>query len=171
MSEAGIIIGGALRVLNSLEADAVIGRYAIGGSIALLFYVEPFFTEDLDIFCHLPQTGTLLSLAPVYEHLGALGYEADGEFMEVEGVLVQFLLPPTALVEEALAAAVDVQVEGVPTRIFSYEHLLAIMAETNRPRDRAKIAVALDCAEPNYEKLNDVLHRYNLEVRWRKIIT
>lgn len=169
--EEGIVLGGALAVLNSLEADAVIGRYAIGGSIALLFYVEPFFTEDLDIFCHLPQTGTLLTLAPVYERLGALGYVADGEFMQVEGVLVQFLLPPTALVEEALSAAAVVQVEGVSTRIFSYEHLLAIMVETNRPRDRAKIAAALDCVEPDYEKLSDILHRYNLEERWRKITT
>lgn len=166
-----LVIGRALRILNALEVDGVIGRYAIGGSIALLFFVEPFFTEDLDIFCHLPRTGALFSLAPVYERLGSLGYSSDGEFMQVEGVLVQFLLPPTDLVEEALATAVDVHVEGVPTRIFQYEHLLAIMAETNRPRDRAKIAAALDCAEPDIEKLNDILGRYNLAERWRKIVT
>ncbi len=165
------IIGGALRILNSLESKGVIGRYAIGGSIALLFYVEPFFTEDLDIFCHLPQAGELLSLAPVYEQLHARGFSADGEYVQVEGVLVQFLIPPTPLVEEALQTAVDTQVEGVQTRIFQYEYLLAIMAETNRPRDRAKIAVALDCAEPDHAKLTEILGRYNLTERWLTVIT
>ena len=45
-----MVIGGALRVLNALEAEGTIGRYAIGGSIALLFYTEPLLTEDMDIF-------------------------------------------------------------------------------------------------------------------------
>ncbi|MBA3993622.1 MAG: hypothetical protein C0469_08850 [Cyanobacteria bacterium DS2.3.42] len=169
--DEALVIGGALRILNSLESDGVIGKYAIGGSIALLFYVEPFFTEDLDIFCHLPHTGTLFSLASAYERLGSLGYRADGEFIQIEGVLVQFLLPPTPLVEEALDAAIDVQVEGVPTRIFQYEHLLAIMAETHRPRDRAKVAAALDCATPDQEKLHQILARYNLVEKWTKIAT
>ena len=134
--------------------------------MGLLFYVEPFFTDDLDIFCHIPQTGLLVDLAPLYRHLAKLGYEAEGECAAIEGVHVQFLVPPTKLVEEALENAVEKSAEGVPTRVFQYEHLLAIMAETGRPRDRAKIAAALDSAQPDEAKLQDILKRYNLLGKW-----
>ncbi|HEY9787853.1 MAG TPA: hypothetical protein V6D17_20870 [Candidatus Obscuribacterales bacterium] len=163
------IIGDALRVLNSLEAEGIVESYAIGGSIGLLFYVEPLLTDDLDIFCHIPQSGLLASLAPVYKRLEEMGYQSDGECISIEGVRVQFLLPPTPLVEEALQQAIEQDVEDVRTRVFRYEYLLAVMAETNRPRDRAKIAAALDSADPDQTKLTDILTRYNLLDRWRMI--
>ena len=141
-----------------------------GPAVGLLFYAEPILTEDLDIFCHVESSGQLISLAPLYEHLQSRGYMPDGEFIVIEGVLVQFLIPPTDLVEEALTEAQDVEVEGVKTRVFQFEHLLAIMAETNRPRDRMKIAAALDCRNPNEERLAKILERYNLVNRWRNIV-
>ncbi len=155
--------------MNSLEKNGLIARYAIGGAVALLFYVEPFLTEDLDIFCHLPSQGSLVSLAPIYAHLEKLGFRPDGEFMTIEGVLVQFLVPPTALVEEALENAIETQVEGVFTRVMQYEFLLAIMVETNRPRDRLKLMQALDSADPDQTTLFDILKRYNLLERWHQL--
>jgi len=163
------IIGGTLHVLNILEAEKIIGRYAIGGSIGLLFYTEPVLTDDMDVFCHLPQTGLLTSLAPVYGRLQQMGYQPDGQFISIEGVLVQLLLPPSSLVEEALQNAVETEAEGVSTRVFQYEYLLAIMTETNRAKDRAKIANALESASPDEAKLQNILRRYNLLDRWRKI--
>src|ERR1700687_4068778 len=38
-----------LDVLNAMEADGAIGRYAIAGAVAAYNYVEPAPTEDLDI--------------------------------------------------------------------------------------------------------------------------
>lgn len=164
------VIGGALRVLNVLETENVIERYAIGGSVALLYYIEPILTEDMDIFCHIPQTGLIVSLAPVYARLEEMGYQTEGQYMRIEGVLVQFLLPPGPLVEEALENAVEIEVETVLTRIFEYEYLLSAMAEANRPKDRAKILVALESAPPDTAKLNDILARHKLLDRWGKII-
>src|SRR5512139_2258433 len=45
-----------LQVLNGLERDGVILRYAIGGAMAATFYAEPVLTFDLDIFVLLPRT-------------------------------------------------------------------------------------------------------------------
>jgi hypothetical protein len=60
-----------LQVLNELEHEGVILRYAIGGAMGATFYVEPLLTFDLDVFVILPQeAGNLLSLAPLYEALG-----------------------------------------------------------------------------------------------------
>ena len=45
-----------LQVLNGLERDGVLSRYAIGGAMGATFYVEPLLTFDLDIFVVLPET-------------------------------------------------------------------------------------------------------------------
>lgn len=59
-----------LKVINTLEAEEVIGKYAIGGAVGLLFYAEPAVTYDLDIFCYLQQqTDLLINLGPLYKLL------------------------------------------------------------------------------------------------------
>ena len=68
-----------LQVLNELERDGVIERYAIGGAMGATFYVEPLLTFDLDVFVILPQAESgLLSLSPLYNALRARGYTEDG---------------------------------------------------------------------------------------------
>ena len=61
-----------LQVLNELEQDGIMSRYAIGGAMGATFYVEPLLTFDLDIIVLLPQMNSgLLTLAPLYEALRA----------------------------------------------------------------------------------------------------
>ncbi len=43
-----------LAILNQLEHEGIIGRYAIGGAVAATRYIEPIQTYDLDIFVMLP---------------------------------------------------------------------------------------------------------------------
>jgi len=50
-----------LRVINRMETDGVIGRYAIGGAVAAIFYIEPFTTYDLDIFFAADIPGGLIT--------------------------------------------------------------------------------------------------------------
>lgn len=38
-----------LLILNDLEREGVLGRYAIGGGVAAIYYMEPFLTNDLAI--------------------------------------------------------------------------------------------------------------------------
>jgi hypothetical protein len=38
-----------IEVLNAIQADGVIGRYAIAGAVAAYNYIEPAITHDLDI--------------------------------------------------------------------------------------------------------------------------
>jgi hypothetical protein len=105
-----------LKVLNELERESVFQRYAIGGAVGAIFYMEPFLTYDLNVFVVLPSTaGGLLTLGPVYEALRRRGYEEEGECVNIEGVPVQFLPAYNALVEEALAEAI-VQRHQLETR-------------------------------------------------------
>ena len=52
---------------------------------------------------------------------------------------MQFLPPTGPLVEEALEAAVEVEVEEISTRVFTAEHLAAIALQTGRPKDKARL--------------------------------
>jgi hypothetical protein len=59
-----------LAVINQLEREGLIGRYAIGGAVAATRYIEPIQTYDLDIFVVLPVAPSgLISLTPIYSYL------------------------------------------------------------------------------------------------------
>lgn len=172
MSEEPVkfILDRTLQVINKLESDGTIGKYAIGGAIGAIFFTEATTTYDLDIFCFLPTTESgFINLGPLYGELAKLGYQPKGTEVLIEGVPVQFLIPPDKLEEEALAQAEELEISGVKTRVFSYEHLLAIMAKTSRPKDKVRITQCLDCTQPDEAKLKDILTRYDLVEKWAKI--
>ena len=58
-----------LEVLNGLKDKALIDDYAVGGGIATIFYTEPVFTYDLDVFVIVKSAlaGNIISLASVYD--------------------------------------------------------------------------------------------------------
>jgi hypothetical protein len=64
-----------LEAINQMQADGVIGKYAIGGAVGATLYLEPAATLDVDIFVMLPatQSGALLTLAPLYDYLRGHG--------------------------------------------------------------------------------------------------
>jgi hypothetical protein len=161
-----------LQVLNELERDGVIDRYAIGGAMGATFYVEPLLTFDLDVFVVLPQSaGGLLSLAPLYEALRARGYTEEGECVHIEGVPVQFLPAYNALLEEALREARETSYEEVTTRVVRAEHLIAICLQTGRDKDRERVRIFREQAEVDMSYLTGLLHRHGLEGKWKQWTT
>ena len=93
-----------IEVLNDLVKARVVDDYAIGGAIALTFYVEPQETADLDIYVVFPESDcALITLGPLYEYLQQRGHSPDGEHVSIHGMLVQFLPTDelTGLIESA----------------------------------------------------------------------
>ncbi|HEX6182727.1 MAG TPA: hypothetical protein VFZ44_02370 [Pyrinomonadaceae bacterium] len=157
-----------LEIINRMEADGRIGRYAIGGAMAAIFYVEPFATFDLDIFFAANESGELVMMTPVYEYLAGAGYEAEGEAVNIEGWPVQFLPTYNPLVAEAVEQAVEIKFKSTPTRVLSAEHLVAIMLQTGREKDYARVAKFMEEGVVNVERLTDILSRHQLIDKWRK---
>lgn len=156
-----------LQVLNALERDGVLGRYAIGGAMGATFYVEPFLTFDLDVFVLLPQTsGGLLTLSPLYEALRQRGYAEDGECVLIEGIPVQFLPAYNPLIEEALEQAADTLYEQTPARVLRPEHLIAICVQTGRDKDRQRVSTFLEQAALDRERLTAILQRHHMESKF-----
>jgi len=160
---------GVLKILNEFEREGKVSRYAIGGAIAATFYIEPFVTFDLDVFVVLPQTqGVLLTLGPLYRALESKGCVAKGEYMNIEGTPVQFLPAHNPLIDEALEEASEVLYGETPTRVLRPEHLLAIMIQTGRPKDRQRFASFLEQVELDAGSLQAILERHRLKDKWHE---
>ncbi|MFN0318234.1 MAG: hypothetical protein ACKVQA_24685 [Burkholderiales bacterium] len=156
-----------LKVLNELEQEGVIARYAIGGAVGAIFYMEPFLTYDVDVFVLLPKTaGGLLTLTPIYEALRRRGCPEEAECILIEGMPVQFLPAYNPLLEEALAEARDMRYAQTPTRVLRPEHLAAIMVQTARDKDRQRFAAFMQEAELERSYLHGVLDRHQLTERF-----
>src|SRR5438034_669494 len=158
-----------LQVLNDLVRAGVVSRYAIGGAMGAMFYIEPVLTFDLDVFVVLPQThGGLLTLEPLYEALRARGYAEEGECVVIEGVPVQFLPAYNALLEEALAQARETAYDETLTRVLRAEHLVAICLQTGRDKDRERVRILCAQAKLDMDYLAGVLARHQLEAKWNE---
>ncbi|HXH49970.1 MAG TPA: hypothetical protein VNM47_11560 [Terriglobia bacterium] len=159
-----------LKVINQMQAEEVIGQYAIGGAVGATFYLEPSATLDIDIFVALedPQGSSVVTLGPVYEHLRSRGYKAEREHVVIEGWPVQFLPASGALEREGIVQAVETEVEGVRTRVMTAEHLVAIALRTGRAKDFARILQFVESGVLDPTKLDSVLKRYGLLERWEQ---
>jgi hypothetical protein len=159
-----------LAVINQMQADCVIGRYAIGGAVGATFYLEPSATLDIDVFVSFKQgqSSSLLTLAPIYEYLAARGCQVKGEYIIIEGWQVQFLPSGDALGEEALAQAIETQVDDVPTRVMTAEHLVALALQLGRPKDFTRILQFIEAGVLDANKLDQVLGRHGLLAKWEK---
>jgi len=167
-----------LDVINAMETDGVIGRYAIAGAIAAYNYIEPTVTEDLDILLSFeagpnrPREG-LITLAPILSYLKSKGY---GEFRK-EGLLieewpVQFLPVANDLDAEAIEQAQDLEIKidktqgNVRTRVLRPEHLIAIALRVGRPKDSIRIIQFLDAGVADVQRLCGILDRHHLSDAW-----
>ena len=162
----------ALRVLNAMVADGVLVRYAIGGAMGALFYVEPVATYDLEVFVELPEDASR-SLAPLqqaYEWLRSKSYAIDREHVLIEGTPVQLLPAYNPLVEEAVRQAISRPVGGAEARVCRAEHLVAILVQTGRAKDRARLALFLEEADLDHGRLQEILARHGLADRWNRLL-
>lgn len=161
-----------LKVLNELVESGVVERYAIGGAVGAIFWVEPFDTIDLDIFVLLPdRVPPLDPLREVVDHLALRGYGFEGPFALIEGVPVQFLPAdePTGLQREALEHAVVVDAQGpdnVSTSVLTPEYLIALALQVHRSKDYERVNRLLTEAAPNLERVADLVSRYALGPFW-----
>ncbi len=163
----------ALQIINKLEKEGVIKSYALGGATALLFYTEPALTFDIDIFILLPDdqgSKNLVNLGPLYQSLQSRGYHTEKEQIMIEGVPIQFIPVYNSLVEEAVGQAVIKEYEGEKIKVLKIEHLLAMMIDTYRPKDRERLGTLLNEVSFDQKLLETILERHSLRQKWEKYI-
>ncbi len=165
----GDLVKTAIEAINQMQADGVIGKYAIGGAVGATLYLEPAATIDLDIFVVLPTAvGGLLTLTPIYEYLKSRGAKVVDEYIEIDGWAVQFLPPSNDLETEAVAEAVSTTVEGVRTWVMSAEHLVAIALRTGRSKDHIRLLQFIEREAVNRTKLQSLIEKHGLTLKWKQ---
>jgi len=162
-------IAAVLTMLNRMVADGVIERYAIGGAVGATFYLEPVATMDVDIFVTVRMSPgkTVLSLQPLYDYLTARGCNIQSEYIVIADWPVQFLPPTSPLVEEALADAVTVDVQGTPARVMTAEHLAAIALQTGRAKEKARVLQFVQAGVLDVKRFQSILAKHQLADRWQ----
>lgn len=160
-----------IQYLNEMIKLGLISGYSLGGATALIYYFEPFQTQDIDIFVLLKRNeGDLINLSPIYSFLKDKGVDANGEYVMIDGVPVQFLVPYNELVEETVSKAKDTNFRSVSVPIPPLEYLMAIMVQTNRPKDRARLEEILK-QESLFDAnlFNNLIINFNLTEKYEKI--
>jgi hypothetical protein len=159
-----------LSELNQLESSGVVGRFAIGGAVGALHYLPVASTEDVDVFVTFnPETGNSLTpLAPIYEYLTRRGAVPKDGHLVIGSWPVQFLPASGPLLEEAIAEALDLDVEGEHTRIFSAEHLAAIALNTGRAKDKARLLQMLEAKALDLQRFKAIVARHDLVPQWER---
>ena len=159
-----------ITLINQMESDGVIERYAIGGAVGATFHLEPVSTLDVDIFVALrTDAGSrLISPQPIFDYLAARGCRMEGEYIVIAGWPVQFLPPTGPLVEEALAEAITLPVGNIPARVFSAEHLAAIALQVGRAKDKARLLQFIEAGVLDADRFQALLARHQLTDAWQK---
>ena len=157
-----------ISLVNKMQADGVIDGYAIGGAVGATFFLEPISTLDIDIFVPFQASGPSLVInpQPIFDYLKARGGVMKGEYVVLEGWPVQFLPPNGPLVEEALRVAVTMDVDGVPAKVFSAEHLAAVALQTGRPKDKARLLQFIESGVLDRSSFHEIINRHGLASAW-----
>ncbi len=75
----------------------------------------------------------------------------------------------TPLIKEAIRSAVDVDFDGVATRVFRAEHLCAIALQTGRPKDYLRVSMFLEQDAVDKDELAEVVQRFGLADRLARV--
>jgi hypothetical protein len=168
-----------LDVINRMEADGVISRYAIAGAVAAYNYIDPTMTEDIDLLVAFDVAldkprPALITLEPIHSYLKRQGYDQfRAEGIMIGGWPVQFLPVSSDLDAEALQQAVETEIHipnssgAVRTRLLRAEHVVATALRVGRPKDFVRVAQFIESEAVDLRLLRDVLERHKLLDVWR----
>jgi hypothetical protein len=160
-------------VINRMQADGVIARYAVGGAIGATFYLEPAQTYDVDVFVILrPKAGQLLvNLEDIHSYLETLGCQVDRQgYSVIGGYPVQFLPADSPLLAEALERSMEHDYEGVPVQVFAAEYLAAIALSVNRGKDKIRLQQFRESEDFPVREFFEIIERHGLGDRWQRFL-
>ena len=149
----------AFRVLNGLKRRRLIRDYAVIGAVAATAYMEPIFTEDIDIIVLVDTDEEYLQ---TFRRVAEVAEASEGMHHFLAGVPVQ-LFPSTTkpLFGDTLAGARPVRIGRLRVKFASAEHLILLYLEPFRSKDRLRIIHLLPQADMDI--VHSLLERFDDE--------
>ena len=107
-------------VLDDLKKKGVIKDYAIAGGYAIVYYLEPSYTYDLDVVILLNSEEEFHNL---YQYFRENGNKIEKVYIFIDDMPVQFFPGYGGdLYEESVRCANKTTVNGIPSKVVSREH-------------------------------------------------
>lgn len=160
----------AVAALNKFKRRRIIRDYAIIGAVAATAYMEPVFTEDIDVVILADSDEEYLR---AYGAIAAESETMDGMHHILGGVPVR-LFPSTVmpLYRDAVEQAIKVRIDHIRAKVATAEHLILLYLTANRPRDWLRVGYLLEDADES--RLQSLLERFDdsqktLAVRLRSL--
>jgi len=161
----------ALGIINEARRKRLIGKWAIGGGVAAIRYMESVLTYDVDIFFMPMDPDTpLMDMTPLVSYLRSKGGKADGAHVVLEGTPVQLIPAYNDLVVEAVNKALTVSYGKVKAKILGKEHVMAIMLQTGRPKDFIRLRQMFQQSSPNKGQFIRLIKKYDLTGQWARFM-
>lgn len=155
--------------LDWLVQQGLIASYAIGGAVAAFQYIEPAYTQDLDVFVIFTgrDANSLAPLGTVWGKLIERGAAVDREYLVIGGWRVRVLPPATPLYDAAIANARELQFGSVTARVMSPEYLCAIALQTGRNKDYVRVEEFFTRQVVDRRQLMALVERFRIADRWK----
>ncbi len=136
-----VAIKEAIQIINRMQSDGVIERYAIGGAVGATFYLEPVATLDIDIFVEFQtEPGSrIVSLEHIFKYLGDRGCRMEGDYVVIGNWPVQFLPAGSPLLQE-----------------------------TGRAKDKARVLQFIEANAVDLGRVREILTRHGLSGNWQQ---
>lgn len=160
-----------IEILQQMQDEAIIEKYAIGGAFAATLHNEPISTIDLDIFFFLCEKNDspILSLTKIYDFAKERDFRFDHEFINIYGWLVQFVeASHNELWKEAIENAEMVGVGLAKVPVINCEYLAAMWLFAGRAKDYQKIAIFWEAEILDRQKMLDIFIKHGLISKWNK---
>ena len=160
-----------IEVINELQKEGIIRKYAVGGGIAAIIYIEPVLTYDLDIL-YIPEKEEkgLIDISPIYKFCEEKGYKFEREHIIINEIPVQFIPVYNKLVQEAVEQSVEVEYQNISINVLKPEYSIAIMIQTFRQKDKERIIKFLEQTKTDQNLLQNILKKYDLEEKYNRFI-
>ena len=147
----------AFTALNGFRRRGIIKDYAVIGAVAATAYMEPLFTEDIDVIILVESDEDYRT---AFRSIADEAEGQDGMHQLLGGVPVQ-LFPSTILpiYRETVEQARTVRIGNLAVRVATAEHLALLYLLAFREKDRIRVRYLLQ--DLNQELLNGLLERFD----------
>ena len=160
----------AVAALNQFKRRRIIRDYTLIGAVAATAYMEPVYTEDLDVVILVDSDEEYLR---AYGAVAEVSDAMEGMHLILGGVPIQ-LFPSTVmpLYRDAVEQGKQVRIGNTRAKVASIEHLILLYLTANRRRDRIRVGDLLEDADES--RLQSLLERFDdaqetLAVRLRSL--
>lgn len=149
--------------------------YVVSGGVAVMQYVEPIETFDLDLAVTFAGNVDFQAFYKLFKDAGAV--RNDEGLLEVQGLPMQIIAPATPLMQEAVEHPLEFDYATFKIKVLRTEYLVAnyLYLLRKRPdrriRDTLKLnALLLQPKKIDVSSLNAILTRFGLEADYQEFL-